>query len=409
MTLLPHIVLLYYYKYQYFSFERPFLLYSTEDKDTIKSLKLSKTHPIMCEYSADAIFSSGWNPETTISLCIKQECNGTMLPPVQLDVEKLTTIQELEGKLLKLTKWKAIRMILPTTRESEIPTILSTHTTEEQLKTMHDLGFIHGTAICVEEITPQESSDKAVIINEDNSSILFQLGTLRATINIKFNVPLVLDKLNNKSDSEDSESKQIENIDTGIKRKEIVIDSRLPLSALKASISVALNLSQDQFVMKRTQSSTMWKDLKKSIETVGLRNKSSIHIEYGVQMTTTEYGLNLYHWNSTTQTLKSIRNTYVVDKTTTIKNVKLQLLNEKLISLNAKENTNSTSPMEYTRLRLRNCVEISNRVGKAWCNHLTVEENNGSKYLKDGMVCPKIKLLMSFLQSQLSVKLKQHY
>ena len=41
---------------------------------------------------------------------------------------------------------------------------------------------------------------------------------------------------------------------------------------------------------------------------------------------------------------------------------------------------------QYKKLRLRNCVELSNRVGKAWCNHLTLaNDGNGpaSTRLKD--------------------------
>jgi hypothetical protein len=158
------------------------------------------------------------------------------------------------------------------------------------------------------------------------------------------------------------------------------IDARLPLASLKSAISRVLDVPEKEFVMRRTENSSMWKDLTGvTIEGVGLRHKSSIHLERSVQMSSTEYGLHLYRWNRSNRSLAPLLPCFIVDKTTTAKDMKLQLQQLQLLSL---PNTENSDRM----LRLRNCVEVSHRVGKAWCNHLTLEENNsGTKHLKDGM------------------------
>jgi hypothetical protein len=43
----------------------------SEDKQTLKSCKLTKTNPFMVEISLTG-FAENWNPETTLSLCMKK-------------------------------------------------------------------------------------------------------------------------------------------------------------------------------------------------------------------------------------------------------------------------------------------------------------------------------------------------
>ena len=218
----------------------------------------------------------------------------------------------------------------------------------------------------------KEGGDAAhpVVVDESNSSVLFQLGTQRATITIKFNACL------SKKSPEEKQQPA---------KKQVIIDARLPLASLKSAISSMLNVPQSEFVMRRTESSVMWKDLAGvSIEGVGLRHKSSIHVERGIQMKTTEYGLHLYQWDRARRSLTSLQPCFIVDKTTTVKNMKLNIQQHLLSLPNFGDEVAKTK--SDTMLRLRNCVEVSQRVGKAWCNHWTLEESNsGTKHLKDGM------------------------
>jgi ubiquitin C-terminal hydrolase len=372
---------------------------------TIIELKLSKSHPIMIEYNENEIFLNTWNSKTTLSLCVNQEDQGTMLPPVQMDVEKTTTLNELYVYLTKLTKWKNVRIILPskpsnvktTTSKGNItrntqPYVLpskyhleKTNDTDDVndsingLSTMEELQCMHGMNIYVEEeeifIEDSTTMNDNIIINESNSSILFQLGTLNAMITLKFN-----GNLNDKQNINNSE------------KKEIVIDSRLNLYALKKNLSQIINIPINEFIMKRTQHSEMWKDLNSLIiNEVGLRNKSSLYLSKGTQMKPTEYSISLYEWNSIRGTLILLKKSFIIDKLMTVKDIKNKILNDNILSKTT-NNLNFNDENVYKKLRLRNCVEISNRAGKAWCNHLTLEESNGgTKYLKDDMeVCVEI-------------------
>jgi hypothetical protein len=135
----------------------------------------------------------------------------------------------------------------------------------------------------------------------------------------------------------------------------------------------------NEFVMRRTEHSETWKNLNVSIDESGLRNKSSITLEQGVQMSSTEYNALLYEWNKERGTLLLLNNKFIIDKSMTVTEIKLKILQQ-----HQQQWTLPSS--QYKKLRLRNCVELSNRVGKAWCNHLTLaNEGNGpaSTRLKD--------------------------
>ena len=135
----------------------------------------------------------------------------------------------------------------------------------------------------------------------------------------------------------------------------------------------------NEFVMRRTEHSETWKNLNVSIDESGLRNKSSITLEQGVQMSSTEYNALLYEWNKERGTLLLLNNKFIIDKSMTVTEIKLKILQQ-----HQQQWTLLSS--QYKKLRLRNCVELSNRVGKAWCNHLTLaNEGNGpaSTRLKD--------------------------
>ena len=198
-----------------------------EEEKTLVQLKLSKSHPIMVEYNASGTFLPR-DPENTLSLCVIAENNGSMLPAVQIDVQKKSSLATLYTQVLSATRssWNTVqqlRIILPftpvlgnqaTTQKDDkaqkhrgsaltVPYVLPRNSGTDTTTTMEDLYLVHGMEIYVEEETVEDNEpgketvdDRAAtstshvhpsIVDESNSSILFQLGTLRATITIQFN------------------------------------------------------------------------------------------------------------------------------------------------------------------------------------------------------------------------------
>ena len=89
-----------------------------EEEKTLVQLKLSKSHPIMVEYNASGTFLP--RAENTLSLCVIAENNGSMLPAVQIDVQKKSSLATLYTQVLSATRssWNTVqqlRIILPFT------------------------------------------------------------------------------------------------------------------------------------------------------------------------------------------------------------------------------------------------------------------------------------------------------